>query len=111
MSEEWETGRAEKRETWGGKEGDGEDWESGRLGKKARGERLGARGAWWEDWETWKTWESGRLRKARGKSFEGAVGLESYALLNTRYWLLSLPYPLLATCYSPPTRSLLTPSS
>ncbi len=89
-----------------GREGDGgaeewktgENWESGRLGKEARGERLGARGVWWEDWETGKTWEIGRLRKARGKAVEGAVGLESYALLNTRYWLLFSSLP--ATRYS-----------
>ncbi len=92
-------GVSEERETGGGKEGDGEDWESGRLGKKARGERLGARGAWWEDWETWKTWESGRLRKARGKSVEGAVGLEPtrYALLATFLFPPPTHYQLLTT--------------
>ena len=41
------------------------------------------------DWETEEGARFTRLWRARGKSVEGAVGLESYSLPTTRYLLLS----------------------
>jgi len=82
-----------------------EDWESGRLGTKARGEM--------EERETGKI---GRVGDGESENRETGETRESgkrggYSLPATRYWLLSRPCPLLATRYSPLACSLLTPSS